>query len=86
MACYTDGILHFLRRVSPGTCIVLQYDGQRPTTTTFQGFQYGEIILSDFGGFPMLAHLAIQAVNVIALGFPVCKRPKIHRDCDCVDA
>ncbi|WP_255260322.1 hypothetical protein [Bacillus cereus] len=81
---YADGILNFLRRLSPGTCIVLQYDCQRPTTATFQGFQNGAIILSDFDGFPGLAHLAIQKVNVISLGsFSRCQRER--RDCGCGD-
>ncbi|MDO8159291.1 hypothetical protein FKQ51_18415 [Bacillus toyonensis] len=75
-------MLNFLRRLSPGTCIALQYDCQRPTTATFQGFQNGAIILSDFDGFPGLAHLAIQAVNVISLGSYSCKRPRHYRDCE----
>ncbi|WP_305927774.1 hypothetical protein [Bacillus mycoides] len=79
---YADGILNFLRRLSPGTCIVLQYDSQRPTTATFQGFQNGAIILSDFDGFPGLAHLAIQTVNVISLG-SFSRRPRDRRECDC---
>ncbi|MEW9576505.1 hypothetical protein U9K47_14110, partial [Bacillus toyonensis] len=74
---------HFLRRLSPGTSIVLQYNSQRPTTATFQGFQNGAIILSDFDGFPGLAHLAIRAVNVIALGSYSCRPPKHHRECGC---
>ncbi|MED1405412.1 hypothetical protein P4U07_21830 [Bacillus mycoides] len=80
---YADGILHFLRRLSPGTCIVLQYDSQRPTTATFQGFQNGAIILSDFDGFPGLAHLAIQKVNVISLGSLSGRYPRCHRECNC---
>ncbi|MED1287526.1 hypothetical protein [Bacillus mycoides] len=80
---YADGILHFLRRLSPGTSIVLQYDSQRPTTATFQGFQNGAIVLSDFDGFPGLAHLAIQAVNVISLGSYSCRPSRHHRDCGC---
>ncbi|MEB9624390.1 hypothetical protein P4J20_21615, partial [Bacillus cereus] len=54
-----NGILQFLRRLSPGTCIVLQYDSQPPTSGTFQGFQNGLVILSDFDCFPGLAHLAL---------------------------
>ena len=50
--CYTNRILHFLRRVRPGTCIVLQYDSQRPTTATFQGLQHGAIMLSGLIAFP----------------------------------
>ncbi|WP_353054979.1 hypothetical protein [Bacillus thuringiensis] len=78
--CYTSGILHFLKRLSPGTCIVIQYNSQPPTTATFQGFQNGLVILSDFDCFPGLAHVCIQKINVISLGTLSCK---ISRDCDC---
>ncbi|MDA2386188.1 hypothetical protein PDN41_32095, partial [Bacillus cereus] len=30
-------LLQFLRTLTPGTCIVLQYDCQPPTSATFQG-------------------------------------------------
>ncbi|MEW9574411.1 hypothetical protein U9K47_02890 [Bacillus toyonensis] len=80
---YTDGILHFLRRLSPGTSIVLQYNSQRPTTATFQGLQNGTIILSDFDGFPGPAHLATRAVNVISLGSFSGRSPRCCRECDC---
>ncbi|OOR07099.1 hypothetical protein BW897_30545 [Bacillus cereus] len=76
-------MLHFLRRLSPGTGIVLQYNCKRPTTATFHGFQNGAIILSDFDGFPGLAHLAIQAMNVISLGSFSGRYPRCCKECDC---
>ncbi|MEB9631708.1 MULTISPECIES: hypothetical protein [Bacillus cereus group] len=76
---YTGGILNFLRRLSPGTCIVLQYDSQPPTSGTFQGFQNGLVILSDFDCFPGLAHLALEKINVLTLGSLPCNPP---RDCE----
>ncbi|MGF9815387.1 hypothetical protein ABEX49_24825 [Bacillus toyonensis] len=84
-SCYSNGILHLLRRLSPGTDIVLQYNSQRPTTATFQGFQNGAIILSDFDGFPGLAHLVIQAVNVISLGSFSGRYPRCCKECTCRD-
>ncbi|WP_305927792.1 hypothetical protein [Bacillus mycoides] len=63
----TNSILQFVRQLSPGTCIVLQYDSQPPTTGIFQGFQNGLVILSDFDCFPGLAHLAVDKINVISL-------------------
>ncbi|MED3202111.1 hypothetical protein [Bacillus toyonensis] len=75
-----DGILHFLRRLSPGTCIVFQYDSQPPTTATFQGIQNGLVILSDFDCFPGLAHIDIQKINVISLGSLPCKHPRDSRE------
>ncbi|WP_429776782.1 hypothetical protein [Bacillus wiedmannii] len=75
----TNGILSFLRRLSPGTCIVIQYDSQPPTTGTFQGFQNGLVILSNFDCFPGLAHLVVDKINVITLGSLPCELP---RECD----
>ncbi|MEW9576709.1 hypothetical protein U9K47_15325, partial [Bacillus toyonensis] len=34
-----EGIRQFLRTLSPGTCIVIQYDSQRPVRAVFQGFR-----------------------------------------------
>ncbi|MFB6589484.1 hypothetical protein ACFCVQ_28535, partial [Bacillus thuringiensis] len=52
-------LLPFLQTLTPGTCIVLQYDCQPPTSATFQGFQGNNvIILSDFDCFPGLARIA----------------------------
>ncbi|WP_257155405.1 hypothetical protein [Bacillus cereus] len=75
----TNGTLNFLRRLSPGTCIVIQYDAQPPTTGTFQGFQNGLVILSNFDCFPGLAHLVVDKINVITLGSLPCELP---RECD----
>ncbi|MGG1148167.1 hypothetical protein ABE246_06660 [Bacillus wiedmannii] len=72
-------MLSFLRRLSPGTCIVIQYDSQPPTTGTFQGFQNGLVILSNFDCFPGLAHLVVDKINVITLGSLPCELP---RECD----
>ncbi|MGG5741984.1 hypothetical protein [Bacillus cereus group sp. IBL03679] len=76
---YTNGILRFLRRLSPGTCIVIQYDCQPPVAATFQGFQHGLVILSDFDCFPGLAHLVVDKINVITLGSLPCDLP---RECE----
>ncbi|KAB2393455.1 MULTISPECIES: hypothetical protein [Bacillus cereus group] len=68
-------LLQFLRTLTPGTCIVLQYDCQPPTSATFQGFQGNNvIILSDFDCFPGLARIAINKINVISINSPDCDR------------
>ncbi|MGA5663493.1 hypothetical protein ACPCZR_29140 [Bacillus bombysepticus] len=68
-------LLQFLRTLTPGTCIVLQYDCQPPTSATFQGFQGNNvIILSDFDCFPGLARIAINRINVISINSPDCNR------------
>ncbi|MEC0036516.1 hypothetical protein P4L29_18995 [Bacillus cereus] len=68
-------LLQFLRTLTPGTCIVIQYDCQPPTSATFQGFQGNNvIILSDFDCFPGLARIAINKINVISINSPDCNR------------
>ncbi|GAB6486910.1 hypothetical protein J0818_29590 [Bacillus cereus] len=73
-------IVHFLRRLSPGTCIALQYDCQPPTTGTFQGFEYGTVILSNFDCFPGLAHVAVNKINAVSISSPECHRRMEHRE------
>ncbi|MDF9506721.1 hypothetical protein, partial [Bacillus cereus] len=54
------GLLQFLRTLTPGTCLVIQYDCQKPASATFQGFQGNNVIIvSDFDCFPGLARIAI---------------------------
>ncbi|HHB2088550.1 TPA: hypothetical protein ACOQ5T_006049, partial [Bacillus cereus] len=77
----------FLHTLTPGTCIVIQYDCQPPTSATFQGFQGNNvIILSDFDCFPGLARIAINRINVISINSPDCNRfcckRKHCRECD----
>ncbi|SEG87686.1 hypothetical protein SAMN04487919_15410 [Bacillus sp. ok061] len=80
-------LLQFLRTLTPGTCLVIQYDCQPPTSATFQGFQGNNvIILSDFDCFPGLARIAINKINVVSVNSPdcsrfCCKRRKC-RECD----
>ncbi|MGE7901434.1 hypothetical protein ACQKOI_23425 [Bacillus paramycoides] len=81
-------LLQFLKTLTPGTCIVIQFDSQRPTSATFQGFQGNNvIILSDFDCFPGLARIAINKINVISINSPdcdrfCCKRRRHCRECD----
>uniref|UniRef100_UPI003F5763EC hypothetical protein n=1 Tax=Bacillus fungorum TaxID=2039284 RepID=UPI003F5763EC len=52
------GLLQFLRTLTPGTCLVIQYDCQKPASATFQGFQGNNVIIvSDFDCFPGLARI-----------------------------
>ncbi|MGU3443277.1 hypothetical protein ACLBXI_25845 [Bacillus cereus] len=67
------GLLQFLRTLAPGTCLVIQYDCQSPTNATFQGFQGNNVIIfSDFDGFPGLARIAINKINVVSINSPDC--------------
>ncbi|MGG3165108.1 hypothetical protein ABEQ64_10855 [Bacillus paranthracis] len=80
-------LLQFLRTLTPGTCLVIQYDCQPPTSATFQGFQGNNvIILSDFDCFPGLARIAINKINVVSVNSPDCNnfccKRKHCRDCD----
>ncbi|MFT4139823.1 MAG: hypothetical protein QM671_12595 [Bacillus sp. (in: firmicutes)] len=68
-------LLQFLRTLAPGTCLVIQYDCQPPTSATFQGFQGNNvIILSDFDCFPGLARIVINKINVVSVNSPDCSR------------
>ncbi|WP_130068240.1 hypothetical protein [Bacillus albus] len=67
------GLLQFLRTLTPGTCLVIQYDCQKPASATFQGFQGNNVIIvSDFDCFPGLARIAIEKINVISINSPDC--------------
>ncbi|TEA44872.1 MULTISPECIES: hypothetical protein [Bacillus] len=68
------GLLQFLRTLTPGTCLVIQYDCQKPASATFQGFQGNNVIIvSDFDCFPGLARIAIEKINVVSVNSPDCK-------------
>lgn len=61
-----DSIICFLRTLSPGIGVVLQYDCQPPAFGTFQGFQGGNIILTNYNGFPGLVRIAVNRVNAVS--------------------
>ncbi|MEK4418361.1 hypothetical protein LW858_30885 (plasmid) [Bacillus cereus] len=77
-------LLQFLRTLAPGTCLVIQYACQPPTSATFQGFQGNNvIILSDFDCFPGLARITINKINVVSVNSPDCGRFCCKRkECD----
>jgi hypothetical protein len=56
----------FLRTLSPGINVVLQYDCAPPAFGTFQGFQGGNVILTNFNGFPGLVRIAANRVNAVS--------------------
>lgn len=56
----------FLRQLSPGIGVVLQYDDQRPAFGVFQGFQGGNVILTNYNGFPGLVRIAANRVNAVS--------------------
>ncbi|WP_416825797.1 hypothetical protein [Ectobacillus polymachus] len=64
----SNNIIRFLRRLTPGTRVVLQYDDQRPASGVFQGFQNGNVILTNFNGFPGLVHIAVNRINAVSVG------------------
>ncbi|MGE5653728.1 MAG: hypothetical protein ACM3ZQ_05595 [Bacillota bacterium] len=61
-----DSIVKFLKTLSPGVSVVLQYDCQPPAYGCFQGFQDGTIILTNYNGFPGLVRIAIDRVNAVS--------------------
>lgn len=56
----------FLSTLSPGICVVLQYDCQPPAFGVFQGFQGGFVILSNYNGFPGLVRIAACKINAVS--------------------
>jgi hypothetical protein len=56
----------FLSTLSPGICVVLQYDCQPPAFGVFQGFQCGFVILSNYNGFPGLVRIAACKINAVS--------------------
>ncbi|WP_129727032.1 hypothetical protein [Ectobacillus funiculus] len=56
----------FLRQLSPGTRVTVQYDSQPPATGVFQGFQNGFVLLDNFNGFPGLTRLLPNRINAIS--------------------
>lgn len=56
----------FLTTVSPGIGVVLQYDCMPPAFGTFQGFQGGNVILTNYNGFPGLVRIAANRINAVS--------------------
>ncbi|MDG4656285.1 hypothetical protein P6P90_02965 [Ectobacillus antri] len=63
-----NSIARFLRTLSPGTPVVIQYDDQKPAHGIFEGFQNGNLILSRFNGFPGLTRVNVNSVNAVSVG------------------
>ena len=61
-------IAQFLRTLSPGTRVFLQFNDRAPATGIFQGFQNGTVILTNFDGFPGLVHIAVRSINAVSVG------------------
>ncbi len=60
------GNFGFLNSLSPGIPLVLQYDFQPPAFGTFQGFQDGLVLISNYNGFPGVVRIPIGLVNAIS--------------------
>ncbi|MGG1151017.1 hypothetical protein [Bacillus wiedmannii] len=63
-------IAQFLRTLSPGTCIVIQYDSQRPVRATFQEIRGCTLLVSDIKGFPHCSgftHIALNRINAVSI-------------------
>lgn len=68
-----DSIPAFMTTLSPGILVELQYDDQRPARGVFQGFERGNVILTDYNDFPGLVRIAADRVNAVA--------PFVGHDC-----
>ncbi|MGE5653729.1 MAG: hypothetical protein ACM3ZQ_05600 [Bacillota bacterium] len=63
---YGNETAQFLSTLSPGVRVSLQYDCQPPAFGIFQGFQGGNVILSNYNGFPGLVRIAASRVNAVS--------------------
>lgn len=61
-----DSITAFLTTLSPGILVELQYDHRRPARGVFQGFERGNVILTDYNCFPGLVRIAADRINAVA--------------------
>lgn len=65
-----DSISQFLRTLSPGTCIVIQYNSQRPVRATFQEIRGCTLLVSDIKGFPHCSgftHIALNQIHAVSI-------------------
>ncbi len=60
------GNIGFLSTLSPGVPLVLQYDFQPPAFGTFQGFQDGLALISNYNGFPGLVRIPVGLINAVS--------------------
>ncbi|MGE5654109.1 MAG: hypothetical protein ACM3ZQ_07550 [Bacillota bacterium] len=61
-----SAVAQFLATVSPGVSVVLQYDCMPPAYGCFQGFQCGNVILTNYNGFPGLVRIAANRINAVS--------------------
>ncbi|MFD2444905.1 hypothetical protein ACFSO7_13120 [Bacillus sp. CGMCC 1.16607] len=61
-----SAIIQFLRTLSPGIRVELQYDCQPPASGTFQGIANGNVILTNYNGFSGLVRIAPSRINAVA--------------------
>ncbi|MED1287527.1 hypothetical protein [Bacillus mycoides] len=65
-----EGIRQFFRTLSPGTCIEIQYDSQRPVRAVFQEFRRRTIVVSNVRGSHRCSgftHIAINKINAVSI-------------------
>jgi hypothetical protein len=65
-----EDIRRFFRTLSPGTCIEIQYDSQRPVRAVFQEFRRRSIIVSNVRGFhpcSTFTHIALNKINAVSI-------------------
>ncbi len=57
----------FLRLLSPGIEVVVQYDDQPPSFGVFQGLRDGNLLLTSYNGYPGLVRLDLGRVNAVSV-------------------
>ncbi|MES5955955.1 hypothetical protein QCI42_21685 [Bacillus fungorum] len=72
---YSNGISQFLRRISSGICLMIQYISNSPSSGIYQGGQNGTVLLSNFNGLLGITWIAINEIHAVSLN------PSGCRDC-----
>ncbi len=60
-------IAAFLRSLTPGIGVVVQYDDQPPSFGIFQDLRDGNLLLTNYNGYPGLVRLAVERVNAVSV-------------------
>jgi len=58
-------VIEFLETLTPGIMVELQYDHQPPACGIFQGFLYGNVILTEYDCFADLVHISTNSINAV---------------------
>ncbi|MGE5654110.1 MAG: hypothetical protein ACM3ZQ_07555 [Bacillota bacterium] len=62
-----SNLVAFLNSLSPGIEVVVQYDCQPASYGCFQGLREGNVLLTNYNGYPGLVRLRAERINAISV-------------------